>query len=106
MRKLISLMAAFAVTVSAVAATGLKGRLKSAETGAPVADANILLRDQGLFTVSSSDGYFSFESCAPGKDMIQIVAFGFEDRYVDIDLKDGATVDLCSIIHNPLRDFE
>ncbi|MDE6018355.1 MAG: TonB-dependent receptor [Muribaculaceae bacterium] len=94
MRKFISVIAAFIFAASAIAATGVKGRLKSSETGAPVADANILLRDQGLFTVSSADGYFSFESCAPGKDMLQIVAFGFEDLYVDIDLKEGATADL------------
>lgn len=94
MRKFISVIAAFIFVASAIAATVVKGRLKSFETGAPVADANILLRDQGLFTVSSADGYFSFESCAPGKDMLQIVAFGFEDLYVDIDLKEGAIPDL------------
>lgn len=104
MRKLILILTLAFAALSGVAATGIKGRVRNAQTGSPVADANILLRDQGLFTVSSADGFFSFESCAPGPDVLRIVAFGFEDTEVDFDLRDGDVKDLGDIDLDPSAD--
>lgn len=99
MRKIFILLLTAAAGISAAyGATGIRGTVKSAATGAPVADANVLLRDQGLFTVTAADGTFRFESVAPNPDVLQIVAFGFEDAYRDFSAKEGQTVDLGDIL--------
>lgn len=69
--------------------TGVKGVVVDANTGKPIEDANILLRDQQIFVTTAADGSFSISKAAPGKDMLQIIAFGYEDLYVDIDLNNG-----------------
>ncbi|MDE5795516.1 MAG: TonB-dependent receptor, partial [Muribaculaceae bacterium] len=79
---------------SAFAATGLKGTVVDASTGRPVADANLLLRDQGIFVMTDAEGTFTISQAAPGPDVLQIVAFGYEDLYVDVNIVDGLTSDL------------
>lgn len=69
-----------------LAATGLKGIVVNGQTGAPVADANILLTDQAIFVTSGSDGSFVISNAAPGKDVLHIIAYGFEDLYLDVDI--------------------
>lgn len=72
-----------------MAATGLKGTIVDSQTGKAISDANILLRDQAIFVTSTSDGSFTISKAAPGKDVLQIVAFGYEDYYLDVDITEG-----------------
>lgn len=83
------------------AATGVKGTLVDAKTGAPVGNANIVLSDQAIFVTSGSDGVFTISNAAPGKDILEIIASGYEDRYVDIDLIGGQISNLGEIKLDP-----
>lgn len=86
MRLTLTLLLATAIAGAAAAPTGLKGRLVDAVTGQPVADADILLRDQEISVTSGSDGYFQINNAAPGSDVLEIMAFGFDDKYVDVEI--------------------
>ena len=77
------------LALPSLAATGLKGTLVDANNGKAVADANILLRDQAIFVTSGSDGTFSISNAQPGKDVLQIIAYGYADAYVDVDIVNG-----------------
>lgn len=89
MRIKITLLALLCLATTALADCGLKGTVVDAKTGKPVADANILLRDQAIFVVTGSDGSFTISEAAPGKDVIEIIASGYDDLFQDIDIADG-----------------
>lgn len=101
MRTNLTLLALLFIMVPALAQTGLKGVVTDAKTGAPVADANILLRDQAIFVVSGADGVFTISNAAPGSDVLEIIASGFEDAYIDVNLKNGIVLNLDRINLTP-----
>ncbi|MDE6804092.1 MAG: carboxypeptidase-like regulatory domain-containing protein, partial [Muribaculaceae bacterium] len=90
----LTLILTTALCASAFAATGLKGTVVDASTGRPIADANLLMRDQGVFVMTDAEGTFTISQAAPGPDVLQIVAFGYEDLYVDVEIIDGMVRDL------------
>lgn len=94
MRIRLTLLLALLATLPTLAATGLKGTVVDAATGRPVADANILLRDQAIFVTSGSDGTFTISDADPGTDVLQIVAFGYETLYQDVDILSGMVKNL------------
>ncbi len=87
--------------MSVCAQTGVKGTLVDARSGRPVADANILLSDQAIFVTSGADGVFTISNAAPGKDVIEIIASGYEDAFIDIDLPDGVIYNVGDIKLSP-----
>ena len=89
------------ICTSAIADTGVKGILIDAQTGKPVADANILLRDQAIFVVSGADGVFTISNAAPGSDVLEIIASGFDDNYTDVTLTDGMVKNIGEIKLTP-----
>ncbi len=89
------------LATAAVADTGVKGTLVDAKTGVPVEGANILLRDQAIFVVSGSDGVFTISNAAPGGDVLEIIASGYEDTYQDVSIKDGMMHNLGDIKLTP-----
>lgn len=80
-----------------LAQTGIKGTVTDARTGQPIADANILLRDQAIFVVTGSDGVFTISNAAPGSDVLEIIASGFEDTYQDVKILDGRMTNIGEI---------
>lgn len=86
MRLALTLLLSAGLLSAAAAPTGVKGRLVDELTGRPVADADILLRDQQLSVTSGSDGTFQITNAAPGADALEIMAFGFDDKFVDVDI--------------------
>ena len=60
-------------------------------------DANILLADQAIFVTSGSDGVFTISKAAPGKDVLRVIASGYEDAYIDVDILDGMVRNLGDI---------
>ena len=56
--KLFTLLLSLTAVGALAAPTGVKGRLIDAQSGQPVADADVMLRDQGLSVTSGSDGFF------------------------------------------------
>lgn len=101
MRIKLTLLIMLVMALPGLAATGLKGRLVDQQTGKAVADANVLLQDQGIFVTSDSDGFFSINNAQSGTDVLQIVAFGFEDLYKDVDILKGKVADLGEIMLSP-----
>lgn len=89
----ITLLALLCMAATAFADTGLKGTVVDATTGQAIADANVLLSDQAIFVVTGSDGVFTISNCGAGRNMLEIIASGYEDAYVDVDIVEG-------MIHN------
>jgi len=85
----------------ALAETGLKGVVVDARTGKPVADANILLTEQGKFVASSADGYFSISDAKAGHDVLQVIAYGYADLDVDVEILGGMVKNLGEIKLTP-----
>ncbi|MBD5186900.1 MAG: TonB-dependent receptor [Bacteroidales bacterium] len=97
MRKTLYLLLMLCLSLPALAASGLKGTLVDAVNRKPVADANVLLRDQAIFVTSAADGSFIIPNAGPGTDVLQIVAYGYEDKYIDVDILSGVITDLGNI---------
>lgn len=96
-----TLLTLLCVTLPAIADTGIKGTVVDAQTGRAVEGANILLRDQAIFVVSGSDGVFTISDAAPGADVLEIIASGYDDRYVDVTLSDGMVRNLGEVRLTP-----
>lgn len=80
--------------------TGLKGTVVDATTGKAIVDANVLLRDQAIFVTTGQDGTFSISNAQSGTDALQIVAFGYEDVIIDVDIVRGMMKNLGDIRMN------
>lgn len=87
MRKILSffLMAATAM-IAAAAPTGVKGVILDARSGAPIGDASVLLSDQGIMVTTDAQGQFQISNAQSGTDVLQVIAFGYDDLYQDIDI--------------------
>ena len=96
-----TLLTLLCATLPAIADTGVKGTVVDAQTGRAVEGANILLRDQAIFVVSGSDGVFTISDAAPGADVLEIIASGYDDRYVDVTLSDGMVRNLGEVRLTP-----
>lgn len=97
MRKTLSLLLLLCLTLPAIAATGLRGVIVDSQNGKPIADANLLLRDQAIFVTSGADGSFTITDAQSGTDVLQIVAFGYEDKFIDVDILKNMMKDLGTI---------
>ena len=86
MRIKLSLLLLLACVVPGLAQTGLKGILVDAQSGKPIADANVLLQDQQIFVMSGSDGSFQITNAQSGTDVLHVIAFGYDDLYLDVDI--------------------
>lgn len=88
MRKQISifLLAAASVSMAMAAPTGVKGTVLDARTGRPIEDANILLSDQGIMVTTDAGGHFIISNAQSGTDELQVIAYGYDDLYVDVDI--------------------
>ena len=87
MRKILSfiLFAATAAMASA-APTGLKGTLVDAQSGKPIEDANILLNNQAIMVTSDTYGNFQITNAQSGSDELHVIAYGYDDLYLDVDI--------------------
>lgn len=91
MKQTIHLLLMLLLALPGFAATGLKGTVVDAVTGKPIADANIMLRNQGAFVVTAADGTFTISDASAGKDVLQIIAYGYSDLTTDVELVPGIT---------------
>ncbi|MCM1370060.1 MAG: TonB-dependent receptor [Candidatus Amulumruptor caecigallinarius] len=101
MRIKLTLLSLLCLAIPALAQTGLKGIIVDAQSGKPVADANILLRDQALFVVTGADGVFTISDAAPGTDVLEIIASGYEDTFRDVSINNGMMNNLGEIKVKP-----
>ena len=98
MRKhLIALLSLLCMALPMLAESGLKGTVVDAVTGKPIADANVMLRDQSIFVTTTTDGSFIIPNAAPGEDMLQVVAYGYSEAFVDVHILSGVTYNMGDI---------
>lgn len=79
---------------SMLSQTGVKATLVNAQTGQPVVDANVMLSDQAIFVTTGADGSFTISNAQPGKDVLQVIAYLYEDAFFDVDIKAGLVTNL------------
>ena len=101
MRTRLTISLLIALAFQGMAATGVKGTLVDAKSGAPVGNANVVLSDQALFVTSGSDGVFTISNAQQGKDVLEIIASGYEDAYVDVNIVAGMVNNLGDIKLTP-----
>lgn len=69
--------------------TGVTGKVVNTDTGAPVAGATVILENQGLTVETDPTGSFSITNAVPGSDVLTILAYGFNDYNLSIELAKG-----------------
>lgn len=101
MRQILILFVCLAASLSASAATGLRGIVVDSQTSQPVADANVLLSDQAILVVTDATGSFTISNAQVGSDVLQIIANGYSDQYLDVEIVAGTVRDLGQIKITP-----
>lgn len=94
MKKIVATLCLLACMLPTLAATGLKGVLKDAQTQRPVGNASVLLSDQGILVISDASGSFSISNAQPGSDVLQVIADGYQDLYVDVNILAGSVTNM------------
>ena len=85
-------------TVAAqAAASGVAGRVIDAATRQPVADATVLLLEQGRAETTDVSGRFSISGATPGAETLIIAAYGYADANLPVIIPDGTMADLGEI---------
>ena len=82
------------MSLPALAATGLRGVIVDSQTSQPVADANVMLSDQAILVITDATGSFTISNAQVGTDVLQIIANGYADAYIDVDIMGGTVRDL------------
>lgn len=101
MKHRLILLLCLAFALPSMAATGLKGTVVDATTSKPVANANVMLRDQGILVITDEGGSFSITNAQVGTDVLEIIANGYADYYQDVDITGGMMRDLALIKLTP-----
>lgn len=86
MHRALTILAVAAAVSAAYAETGVKALVTDAANGAPIADATVLLSNQDILVTTDANGYFQITDAAPGPDILEIIAYGYDDLYVDVEL--------------------
>ena len=94
MRLKLTLILLLAAVLPGLAQTGVKGILVDSQNGRPIPNANILLTDQQIFVMSGSDGSFQITNAQVGKDVLHVIAYGYDDLYYDVDIIQNLVRDL------------
>lgn len=90
MRIKLFLLLLLTVTLPSLAqSTGVAGTVVDSNTGVPVAGASVMLDNQGIYTTTGPSGDFVITNAKPGTDLLVIVAYGYNDLMVDLDMVDG-----------------
>lgn len=92
------------MALPALAATGLKGTVVDSRTGKPIADANIMVVGQPVFVVSGADGQFTISNAQPGAAQLSIIAYGYDDFYLDENIVEGVVKEIGQCRLNPQFD--
>lgn len=101
MKQRLILLLCLVLSLPALAATGLRGVIVDSSTSHPVANANVMLTDQAILVITDATGSFTISNAQTGKDVLQIIANGYADAYVDVDIVAGTVRDLGNIALTP-----
>ncbi len=92
--KLLLLMVLACALPSLAQNASVSGTLVDEYTGAPLAGATVMLREQGIRTVTGPSGQFTISKAQPGQDYLLAMAFGYNDVEESVTLVNGKNVDL------------
>ena len=92
--KLLMLLTLIAVLPSLAQTAAVSGTLVDSYTGAPIAGATVMLREQGIRAVTGPTGKFTITNAKPSNEDVLLMAFGYNDGQQAIILQNGKTVDL------------
>ncbi|MEG2181169.1 MAG: TonB-dependent receptor [Bacteroidales bacterium] len=84
--------------------TVLTGKVVDAKNGRPLTGANVILRDQNQYAETNNFGEFKITTDAAGRQIIDIIFFGFEEKAVPVDLRKGETTQIGTIQLNEEKD--
>jgi TonB-linked SusC/RagA family outer membrane protein len=76
---------------------GIRGRITD-ETGAPLANASILVVGTDKGTAANSDGVFAITGLTPGRYKLQISAVGFTTDIREITVKDNESLEVAVVL--------
>jgi TonB-linked SusC/RagA family outer membrane protein len=83
----------FAVTTDVLYDGGVRGRVTDA-TGAPLANASIVLIGTDKGTAANKDGVFNLTGLKAGRYKLQVSAVGFTTQITDITIKDNESLEV------------
>ncbi len=84
--KLFLLLLLTAVLPSLAQKTGVAGTVVDANTGSPVSGASVMLDGQGIMTTTDVSGEFRISNATPGSDVLVIVAYGYNDVNLPVEM--------------------
>lgn len=71
----------------------LSGKITDAQTGQPLAGANVFIADARLGAATNSQGFYNFRSIAPGHHIIEVSHSGFTTAVLHIDVAENTVKD-------------
>ncbi len=92
--KYLLLLMLFSVIPALAQTASVSGTVVDQYSGAPVAGATVMLREQGLRAVTGPSGKFVISKAQAGADHILAMAFGYADAEIPVELVDGKNTDL------------
>ena len=95
--KLFLLLLLTAVLPSLAQKTGVAGTVVDSNTGAPVAGASVMLDNQGLYATTDPSGAFTISNAQAGTDLLVIVAYGYQDVNMPVNMVAGRVDNLGNI---------
>ena len=95
--KLFLLLLLTAVLPSLAQSTGVAGTVVDSNTGAPVAGASVMLDNQGLYATTAPPGAFTISNAQAGTDLLVIVAYGYQDVNMPVNMVAGRVDNLGNI---------
>ena len=95
--KLFLLLLLTAVLPSLAQSTGVAGSAADPHTGAPVAGASVMLDNQGLYATTDPSGAFTISNAQAGTDLLVIVAYGYQDVNMPVNMVAGRVDNLGNI---------
>lgn len=84
----------------------LAGKVVSAMTGGPLADARVLLTGSGRGTFTDSAGTFRIADVPAGLDTVNVELIGFADQSAPLRLKPGATTRVTFLLSETVLKVE
>jgi len=84
--------------------TGVAGTVVDSGTGAPVAGASVMLDNQGLYATTDPSGAFTISNAKAGSDLLVIVAYGYQDISMPVNMTAGR-VDNLGIVKMHASNF-
>ncbi|MCH5245389.1 MAG: TonB-dependent receptor [Muribaculaceae bacterium] len=75
---------------------GVAGKIIDASTGSPIAGASVILDGKGLSVTTDPSGEFRL-TADPGEDVLVVVAYGYNDASMTVDILPGSYLDAGTI---------